>query len=167
MDSRRLSMYLSSATVLVAASVIVIVLTVSLETEGGAWIDLSRLRGALLLLSAVILAVSLYVLLKSRKSVRSADGSGAAGAAGAADVVQSDAASVVLADEAALEKLSDDERALYDMVREAGGQMLQMNIVASKVFSKAKVTRTLDKLEDRGLVVRERHGMTNRVRLIR
>ncbi len=32
-------------------------------------------------------------------------------------------------------------------------------------FSEAKVSRLLDRLEEPGLVVRERQGMTNRVRL--
>ena len=34
------------------------------------------------------------------------------------------------------------------------------------MFSKAKVTRVLDRLEAKGLVVRERSGMTNRVRIV-
>ncbi len=42
-----------------------------------------------------------------------------------------------------------------------------MKLVASGEFSKSKVTRLLDRLESRGLIVRERSGMTNRVRLRR
>ncbi len=60
-----------------------------------------------------------------------------------------------------------DERRLYDRIEEAGGEMLQMNLVASGEFSKSKVTRLLDRLESRGLIVRERKGMTNRIRLVR
>ena len=44
--------------------------------------------------------------------------------------------------------------------------MLQKNIVAKRIFSQAKVTRLLDKLENRGLIVRERYGMTNKIRII-
>jgi uncharacterized membrane protein len=53
------------------------------------------------------------------------------------------------------------------MILEAGGAILCMQVVSSKVFSKTKVTRLLDKLEKRGLVVRERHGMTDRIHIIR
>ncbi len=61
--------------------------------------------------------------------------------------------------------LDEDERNLYTTIRERGGEMLQKDIVASGSFSKAKVTRLLDRLESKGVVVRERHGMTNKVRL--
>ncbi len=61
--------------------------------------------------------------------------------------------------------LDEDERRLYLQIREAGGAALQRDLVASGAFSKAKVTRLLDKLERRGLVVRERYGATNRVKL--
>jgi hypothetical protein len=68
--------------------------------------------------------------------------------------------------EAAIVKaLDEDERRLYLQIREAGGTALQRDLVASGAFSKAKVTRLLDKLERRGLVVRERYGATNRVKL--
>lgn len=166
MDSHRLSLYFSSATVVVAASVVAIVLAVSLDAGGDGHLDLSRLRGVALLVSATILAVSLYVALRSLAAVRAVDREDDA-APGETISSPLGLQSTGGPDEAVLERLSEDERALYDMVLGAGGEMLQMNIVASKVFSKAKVTRTLDKLEDRGLVVRERHGMTNRVRLIR
>ncbi len=62
--------------------------------------------------------------------------------------------------------LNDDERRMYLEIRDHGGAMLQRDLVALGTFSKAKVTRVLDKLEAKGLVVREAHGMTNRVRLV-
>ena len=62
--------------------------------------------------------------------------------------------------------LDDDERRMYLEIREHGGEILQRDLVALGTFSKAKVTRVLDKLERKGLVVRERHGMTNRVRIV-
>jgi len=62
--------------------------------------------------------------------------------------------------------LDEDERRMYLEIRERGGAVLQRDLVSMGTFSKAKVTRVLDKLERRGLVVRERHGMTNRVRLV-
>ncbi len=61
--------------------------------------------------------------------------------------------------------LDQDERRMYLEIRDHGGAMLQRDLVASRMFSKAKVTRVLDKLEAKGLVVREAHGMTNQVRL--
>ncbi len=61
--------------------------------------------------------------------------------------------------------LGEDERLLYVRIREAGGAVLQRDLVAQGGFSKAKVTRLLDKLERKGLLVRERFGATNRVRL--
>ena len=62
--------------------------------------------------------------------------------------------------------LNDDERRMYLEIRGHGGEMLQRDLVALGMFSKAKVTRVLDKLEAKGIVVREAHGMTNRVRLV-
>lgn len=64
-----------------------------------------------------------------------------------------------------LSRLSDDERRIYELIEAAGGEILQMNLVSSGEFSKSKVTRLLDKLENRDLIKRERHGMTNLVRL--
>jgi len=61
--------------------------------------------------------------------------------------------------------LAEDEKRLYALIRERGGDMLQKDIVASGSFSKAKVTRLLDRLESKEIVTRERHGMTNRIRL--
>ncbi len=70
-------------------------------------------------------------------------------------------------DELTLVRLLDgDEKRMYLELREHGGTMLQRDIVGLGIFSKAKVTRVLGKLEAKGLVVREAHGMTNRVRLV-
>lgn len=62
--------------------------------------------------------------------------------------------------------LNEDERRMYLELRDHGGEMYQRDLVALGIFSKAKVTRVLDKLEAKGLIVREAHGMTNRVRLV-
>jgi uncharacterized membrane protein len=70
--------------------------------------------------------------------------------------------------EAAVVRLLDhDERLLYVRVRDSGGEALQRDIVAWRTFSPAKVTRLLDRLEAKGLIVRERQGSTNLVRLTR
>lgn len=62
-----------------------------------------------------------------------------------------------------LRLLNGDERRLFRRIHEAGGEVLQKDLVAEGTFSKAKVTRLLDKLENKSLVVRERYGSTNRV----
>lgn len=61
--------------------------------------------------------------------------------------------------------LEGDEKRLFNIILERDGVILQKDIVAMGIFSKAKVTRLLDKLENRGLIERERHGLTNRVRI--
>ena|SRR3990170_5563104 len=65
-----------------------------------------------------------------------------------------------------LKLLDEDEKRMYLEVRDHGGTMLQKDIVGLGIFSKAKVTRVLDKLEAKGVAVREAHGMTNRVRIV-
>jgi len=62
-------------------------------------------------------------------------------------------------------RLSAEERNLFSEIHRRGGSVYQKDLVALGTFSPAKVTRLLDKLEAKGLVVRERHGMTNRIRL--
>lgn len=63
--------------------------------------------------------------------------------------------------------LDRDERLLYLEIKESGRSALQKDLGHRDGFSRSKVTRTLDRLEAKGLVARERDGMTNRVRLIR
>ncbi len=65
----------------------------------------------------------------------------------------------------AIRLLDGDERRLMRVIVQARGDILQRDLVRLTSFSDAKVSRLLDRLEERGLVVRERHGMTNRVRL--
>ena len=61
--------------------------------------------------------------------------------------------------------LDGDERRLMRVILEHRGDVLQRDLIGATAFSDAKVSRLLDRLEERGLVVRERQGMTNRVRL--
>ncbi len=68
-------------------------------------------------------------------------------------------------EEFALRLLDGDERRLMRAIVQARGNVLQRDLVAATAFSDAKVSRLLDRLEGRGLVVRERQGMANRVRL--
>lgn len=61
------------------------------------------------------------------------------------------------------ENLPGDDRALFDAVAAAGGQVLQSDLVQNLGMSKAKVTRVLNRLEANGLLERRREGMGNRV----
>lgn len=61
--------------------------------------------------------------------------------------------------------LSLDERRVIDIIRESGGEILQSNLVIRSGFSKVKVHRILKKLENRGIVMRGRLGITNSVML--
>ena len=61
--------------------------------------------------------------------------------------------------------LDRDERLLYLEIKDSGRSALQKDLGHRDGFSRSKVTRTLDRLEAKGLVARERDGMTNRVRL--
>jgi len=76
-----------------------------------------------------------------------------------------DAVEKTIEREISLLSLPEDERRIFEVIDASGGEMLQKNLVASGEFSRSKVTRLLDKLEGRGLIKRERHGMTNMVRL--
>lgn len=147
--------------------VILAVLSSSIPAEGSLSFDLSRGRWIVVVAAAAVSFVSAAIMYRYAKEGRPAEPSPET----VADPGQSDAESegetAAVDEEAVLASLPEDEQKLYQMISEAGGELLQMHIVSSGIFSKAKVTRLLDKLEGRGLVVRERHGMTNRVRILR
>lgn len=62
-----------------------------------------------------------------------------------------------------LKMLDGDEKKIYRQIVDAGGEILQKNLVLESEFDKAKVTRLLNKLEEKGLILRMKHGMTNRI----
>lgn len=64
-----------------------------------------------------------------------------------------------------LQRLSNNQHTVYELLIEAEGELPQRELVEQTDFSKATVSRTLDKLEHRGLVERKRSGMGNTVRL--
>lgn len=64
-----------------------------------------------------------------------------------------------------LRLLSGDERTIFRTIRDAGGEVLQRDIVTTTKMSEAKVSRVLDKLVEKGLVVKERNGMGNKIRI--
>ncbi|WP_276274110.1 helix-turn-helix transcriptional regulator [Haloarcula litorea] len=64
-----------------------------------------------------------------------------------------------------LERLANNEETIYGLLLESDGTMAQRKLVEETDLSKATVSRTLDKLEHRGLVERKRDGMGNTIRL--
>lgn len=130
---------------------------------------------AILIASLAVLVAAVSFLFRTRSagaaagSTSSAAGSTATGAVGMGPVAPSEPrmSDVAAVPEPALVKLlGEDERQMYLEIRDHGGVMLQRDLVSLGVWSKAKVTRVLDKLEAKGVVVREAHGMTNRVRIL-
>jgi uncharacterized membrane protein len=61
-----------------------------------------------------------------------------------------------------LTKLSKEEKEVFLMIKKDGnGGVYQSRIIEQFNFPKTKVTRILDKLEQRQLIERKRRGMTN------
>ena len=59
--------------------------------------------------------------------------------------------------------LDGDKRKVFSKIVESGGEILQSDLHLQTSFSKAKITRILDYLELKGLIVRKSYGMTNKV----
>lgn len=57
--------------------------------------------------------------------------------------------------------LSQEEKSIYALLREAEGMMFQNEIVEKTDYGKVKVTRILDKMESKGILERRRRGMAN------
>ncbi|MBN1544901.1 hypothetical protein JW898_05580 [Candidatus Woesearchaeota archaeon] len=66
---------------------------------------------------------------------------------------------------AVLNLLKVDEKRAFLAVVDSGGEMLQNRLVSKLGLSKVKVTRILAGLERKNLIVKERHGLTNKVKL--
>lgn len=191
MHKRRIAITLSLAACAICIAVIILLVIVIIQGSTGVnegslpsqyvdeGIDLFSPKVIMLILTTGVLGTSVFLLLYSLSSLREVPDS-AESTAVDSDVVANEGISVPTADgesegeettpqktDLALEsKLPKDELEIYLLIREEGGEMLQKNIVAKRIFSQAKVTRLLDKLENRGLIVRVRHGMTNKIRLI-
>ena len=59
--------------------------------------------------------------------------------------------------------LDTDEAKVVAIINEAGGSVFQSDIIRKTNFSKVKVSRLIDRLEQKELVERKRRGMTNLV----
>lgn len=64
-----------------------------------------------------------------------------------------------------LRLLLGDERIMFKAVMDSGGEALQKDLIRRTKMSNAKVSRVLEKLERKGVVSKERHGSTNKIRI--
>ena len=60
-------------------------------------------------------------------------------------------------------RLSDDEKSIYQLLKDNEGSMYQSDLVKNTDFSTVKITRVLDSLEQQDIAERKRRGMTNLV----
>ena len=60
-------------------------------------------------------------------------------------------------------ELDSDESRVVAFINEGNGSVYQSDIMKKTGFSKVKVSRVLDRLEQKGLLERKRRGMTNLV----
>lgn len=61
--------------------------------------------------------------------------------------------------------LKDDEKKVVLELRKNNGEIMQNSLVLSLGFSKVKITRILAGLERKNLIVKERYGFTNKIRM--
>ncbi|MEW5748141.1 MAG: helix-turn-helix domain-containing protein [Candidatus Thermoplasmatota archaeon] len=64
-----------------------------------------------------------------------------------------------------LRLLSGDERAMFKAIMDSKGEALQKDLMQRTNMSNAKVSRVLEKLEQKGVVSKERYGSTNKIRI--
>lgn len=64
-----------------------------------------------------------------------------------------------------LRLLSGDERTMFRAVVDSGGEALQKDLIVRLKWSDAKVSRVIDRLIEKGVVTKERHGSTNKIRV--
>lgn len=60
-----------------------------------------------------------------------------------------------------LSKLDDDEKKVYTMLKSKDGSAYQGDLTKETQFTKVKISRILDRLEQKGITERKRRGMTN------
>lgn len=63
----------------------------------------------------------------------------------------------------ALRLLDGDKRKVFSEIVEAGGEITQSELPIRTGFSKSKITRILDYLDEKGLIIRKSYGMTNKI----
>ena len=60
-----------------------------------------------------------------------------------------------------MSKLDEEEKNIYHLLKQNNGSMYQSDIIKETNFSKVKTSRILDKMSGKGLIERQRRGMTN------
>jgi len=61
--------------------------------------------------------------------------------------------------------LKGDEKKVFSELLNSNGEMLQNALVLKLGLSKVKMTRILYSLENKNLIIKERHGLTNKIKL--
>ncbi len=118
-----------------------------------------------ILISALIAGIALAYLFLTRAPVEQPNPGTAPLQAAPPDQGRAEGQADLAYQNLAIRLLDGDERRMMKVIVEAKGNILQRDLVRITAFSEAKVSRLLDRLEERGLVRRERQGMSNRVRL--
>ena len=60
-----------------------------------------------------------------------------------------------------ISKLNEEEKKIYEIIKEKGGSAYQSDLIKETEFSKVKITRILDRMEQRKILDRHRRGMAN------
>jgi uncharacterized membrane protein len=63
--------------------------------------------------------------------------------------------------------LGEDERKIYDMLLSSNGEILQDDIARHTDFSRAKISKLVRNLEEKGIIKKEPYRKTNRLLLKR
>ncbi len=70
-------------------------------------------------------------------------------------------------DQEILKYLDEGEKRVYLLLIDSGGSLLQKDLVGLDDFSRATISRIIDKLEKKGIIEKIRHGSTNKIILKR
>ncbi len=60
-----------------------------------------------------------------------------------------------------LSKLSEEEKKIYELLKQNDNSMYQSDLIKETGYSKVQITRVLDRLESKKIIDRHRRGMTN------
>lgn len=61
--------------------------------------------------------------------------------------------------------LKGDDKRVFQEIIDAKGEMLQNALVLKTSMTKVRMTRALASLQGKSLIIKERHGLTNRIKL--
>ncbi|MDP2909048.1 MAG: hypothetical protein Q8N77_04560 [Nanoarchaeota archaeon] len=61
--------------------------------------------------------------------------------------------------------LKEDEKKVYQEILNSNNEILQNELVRRTNLSKVKITRIVHRLKLKGLVIKERYGLTNKIKL--